>query len=163
MVCKPRNPRMRKYMDRKPHKIDVGTESVVMGQATGVVGDRSVVVGPTDDRGNTIINQPMAVGYGAQAGTNSIAIGAYATAGVVDGAHLAAELSRLHEAMKQDSDAAMHQESIAAVGAAAEAAKKNDGASAARHLKVAGKSALDFATGIGASLAAAVIAKAIGM
>jgi hypothetical protein len=38
------------------------------GGQVGKVGDRSVVVGPTDDRGNTILNKgPLAVGHGAYA------------------------------------------------------------------------------------------------
>ena len=38
-------------------------------------------VGPTDDRGNTIINRPMSVGVGADAGPGGIAIGAFAGGG----------------------------------------------------------------------------------
>jgi hypothetical protein len=61
----------------------IGNESVVMGKVSESmnVGDRSVVIGATDSRGNTIINTPMAVGYGAKAGPGCIAIGAYASAG----------------------------------------------------------------------------------
>jgi hypothetical protein len=63
----------------------IGKDSVVMGNVPPniQVGDGSVVIGPTDSRGNTIINQPMAVGRGAHAGPGSIAIGAFASAGVV--------------------------------------------------------------------------------
>ena len=62
----------------------VGKDSVVIGNipSDSHVGDGSVVIGATDSRGNTIINQPMAVGRGAQAGPGSIAIGAFAGAGV---------------------------------------------------------------------------------
>ena len=62
----------------------IGEDSVVMGNVPSStnVGDRSVVVGTTDANGNTIHNQPMAVGYGAKAGPGSIAIGAHANAGV---------------------------------------------------------------------------------
>jgi len=59
----------------------VGQESVAIGRVAGPVGDRSVVIGATDSNGNTIITQPMAVGYNAQAGPGSIAIGANARAG----------------------------------------------------------------------------------
>jgi len=62
-------------------KIKTGKDSVVMGDVSGEVGEGSVVIGPTDNRGNTIINQPMAVGRGASAGPGSIAIGAGASAG----------------------------------------------------------------------------------
>jgi len=61
--------------------LNVGKGSVVMGNVSGNVGDNSVVVGPTDIYGNTILNRPMAVGAGAKAGRDSIAIGAYANAG----------------------------------------------------------------------------------
>jgi hypothetical protein len=60
----------------------VGKDSVAIGRVTAPVGDRSVVVGATDSNGNTIITNPMAVGYNAQAGPGSIAIGANARAGV---------------------------------------------------------------------------------
>lgn len=62
------------------NQIKTGKDSVVIGDVTGTVGDGSVVIGPTDERGNTIITQPMAVGRGAKAGPGSIAIGAGASA-----------------------------------------------------------------------------------
>ncbi len=61
--------------------IKTGKDSVVIGNVSGEVGEGSVVIGATDERGNTIINQPMAVGRGASAGPDSIAIGAGASAG----------------------------------------------------------------------------------
>jgi hypothetical protein len=62
----------------------VGKDSVVIGNvpSNSQVGDCSVVIGPTNSRGDIIINKPMAVGHGAQAGPGSIAIGAFAGAGV---------------------------------------------------------------------------------
>ena len=68
-------------MAQDDSKINVGTDSVVIGNVTGNVGNGSVVIGATDDRGNCIINQQMAVGRGAHAGPGSIAIGAGAGAG----------------------------------------------------------------------------------
>jgi hypothetical protein len=64
--------------------VKVGKDSVVMGNVgdRANVGDRSVVIGATDSRGNTVLNKPMAVGHGAKAGVGSIAIGAGANAGV---------------------------------------------------------------------------------
>jgi hypothetical protein len=60
----------------------IGKDAVVMGNVSPdtEVGDGSVVIGPIDAQGNTII-QPMAVGRNAQAGPQSIAIGASAGAG----------------------------------------------------------------------------------
>ena len=61
-------------------RITVGNESVVIGNVTGNVGDKSVVIGSTDDKGNTVLNTPMAVGSGAHTDGGSIAIGANAGA-----------------------------------------------------------------------------------
>jgi hypothetical protein len=148
-------------MDQKPQKLEVGDESVVLGRVTGTFGNRTTVVGPTDDKGNTII-QPMAAGYRAQADPTTTAIGAYAGAGVMNLAPYVAELSRLHEAMLQAPDAAEHHEAVVEVGHAADAAKKDDGPAVMRHLAAAGRWASDFATKVSASLAANLLAKAIG-
>ena len=71
----------------------VGKDSVVIGNVPQhvQVGDGSVVIGATDAHGNTIINTPMAVGRGAHAGSGSIAIGAFASAGLTQ-QHSIAEL-----------------------------------------------------------------------
>jgi len=63
-----------------------GKHSVVIGNvpSDSNIGEGSVMIGATDSRGNTIFNHPMAIGYGAKAGPNSIAIGAFASAGVPD-------------------------------------------------------------------------------
>jgi len=68
-------------MGANDNNLNVGDDSVVMGNVSGNVGNRSVVVGPTDNKGNTILNQPGAFGYNAHAGPGSIAIGAHAGGG----------------------------------------------------------------------------------
>jgi hypothetical protein len=50
------------------------------------IGNRNVIIGATDDRGNTILNKPMTVGYGARGGPGSIVIGAFAGAGAAPAA-----------------------------------------------------------------------------
>jgi hypothetical protein len=62
----------------------IGKDAVVIGNVPSniQVGDGSVVIGSTDSRGNTIINQPMSVGRGAYSGPGAISIGAFAGAGV---------------------------------------------------------------------------------
>jgi hypothetical protein len=116
-----------------------------------------------DDRGNVILNRPMAVGRGAQAGPNSIAIGAGANAGGgITFARLASELAALHDAMQKDSIWSGRQETIA-IEQAAVAARNHDEAGVIRYLKTAGQQALNFATGVGSSLVAALIARALGM
>ncbi len=65
-------------------RLSVGADSIVVGgiPSDTKVGDRSVVIGSTDSRGNTILNQgSVAIGQGATAGPDSIAIGANANAG----------------------------------------------------------------------------------
>ncbi len=61
----------------------LGKDNVIMGNVPSdlEMGDGNVVIGATDSHGNTIINTPMAVGRDAQAGPDSIAIGAGAKAG----------------------------------------------------------------------------------
>ena len=94
-------------MDIKPLKLKVGRDSVVMGNVTGEVGDSSVVIGPTDEHGNTIIDKPMAVGRGASAGPDSIAIGATAYAGADPQLpHLVNQLSDAVEATGDNETAA---------------------------------------------------------
>jgi hypothetical protein len=64
--------------------ISLGKDSVAMGNIPegSRIGNRSVMVGPTDAHGNTILNQGgLAVGYGAKADSTSTAIGAHANAG----------------------------------------------------------------------------------
>ena len=68
-------------MGNDKKNLNVGVDSVVIGNVSGSVGDGSVVITATDARGNVILNQPMAVGRNAYAGPNSIAIGANASAG----------------------------------------------------------------------------------
>lgn len=63
------------------HVPRVGSQSVVIGDFRGSVGDGSVVIYPMDEGGNIILNRSMAIGYGARAGEGSIAIGAHAGAG----------------------------------------------------------------------------------
>jgi Pyruvate/2-oxoacid:ferredoxin oxidoreductase gamma subunit len=88
----------------------IGKDSVVIGNVPAhlEVGDGSVIIGATDANGNTIINQPMAVGRGARAGLSSIAIGAFAGAGVSSSAdELAADLQRLGALIAQQNNEAL--------------------------------------------------------
>lgn len=89
-------------MNSKQRKLNVGDDSVVIGQVTGTVGDGSVVIGPSDDHGNVILNQAMAVGRGAFAGPDSIAVGAGAGAG--SQAQLPYLVHQLAEAVKTTGD-----------------------------------------------------------
>ena len=91
----------------------IGRDSVVIGNVPphSEVGDGSVVIGATDAHGNTIINQPMAVGRGAKAGPGSIAIGAFAGAGTTTSSvGLAADLQELANLIAQQNNDAIAKE-----------------------------------------------------
>lgn len=69
-------------------RVNAGKGSTYLGPLDRDVniGENSTVVGPTDDRGNTILNRGgIAIGAGAKADPTSIAIGAGALGGAVDG------------------------------------------------------------------------------
>lgn len=58
-----------------------GSDNTQVNDNRPITGNRNTIVGATDGNGNTIINQPgTAIGNGAQAGPNGIAIGAHAGA-----------------------------------------------------------------------------------
>jgi len=151
-------------MNDKPQKLNVGKDSVVMGRVTGNVGDGSVVIGPLDDRGNVILSGTMAIGRKARAGHNCISIGAnaLANAGSITFAQLGSELLRLHDAMQKDPSWSGRQEAVAIEQAAA-AARLRDEAAVIRYLRIAGRQTAEFAVGVGASLAATLIVRAMGM
>ena len=83
---------------RKNKKI--GKDAVVIGNVNADVGDGSVVIGPTDQYGNVILNQPMAIGRNAKAGSGSIAIGTNAGAGF----DINAAFNNLYSIIKESGD-----------------------------------------------------------
>jgi hypothetical protein len=60
--------------------LNVGPDAVVMGRVApnATIGAGSVVIGPTDDHGNTIVNKPMVAGRCAHGGSGDIVLGAHA-------------------------------------------------------------------------------------
>lgn len=83
------------------NKLNVGKDSVVIGNVSGNVGDGSVIIGATDANGNTIINNDtLAIGRGAFAGPGSIAIGAGANAG----SEIAIALNQLNTIIQNTND-----------------------------------------------------------
>jgi len=52
------------------------------------LGDGNTIVNAADANGNVIINTPMAVGYGAKAGKDSISIGAFSGGGIDSSAEI---------------------------------------------------------------------------
>jgi hypothetical protein len=75
---------------------------------------------------------------------------------------LAQELGTLRRAMRKEADEPSHDKAVAEVGAAEEAAQKADGPSVVKHLKNAGKWALDVATKIGVNVATEALKKSLG-
>lgn len=81
----------------------------------------------------------------------------------IDLPRLAIELETLRQQLRQQATTREHDAVVAEIGAAAEEAERGDGPGALRRLKAAGKWALDTATSIGATVAAAAIRAAIGI
>lgn len=66
-----------------PVSTQVGDFNTVVGNVAvpNKMGTGNTIVGATDSRGNTTINTPTVIGYGAKAGPGGIAIGAFAGGG----------------------------------------------------------------------------------
>jgi len=81
----------------------------------------------------------------------------------LDISQLADELKALRGHLRQSADTLQQDEAVAEVSKAQAAAVEGDGPGVMRHLKQAGKWALDGATAIGTAVAAAAIKAAIGI
>ncbi len=81
----------------------------------------------------------------------------------IDLPQLAAELETLRQTLRKQATTREHDAAVAEIGAAAEEAERGDGPGALRRLKAAGQWALNAATSIGTTVAAAAIRAAIGM
>jgi hypothetical protein len=70
----------RKPMDNKQGEPEVGDYNTLIGKVSMPkrMGHGNTIVGATDDRGNTILNKSMSVGYKAGSAPDSIIIGAFA-------------------------------------------------------------------------------------
>lgn len=102
----------------------IGKDSVVIGNVDArEIGERCVVIGATDANGNTIINTPMAVGYGAKAGPGSIAIGNFAGAGPVE-LHFPPAIQADMGALVETAQQHQHAEVLAALQCIAEELRK---------------------------------------
>ena len=64
--------------------MEAGKFNTVVGNLppNSKLGDGNTIVNAADKNGNVILNTPMAVGYGARAGKDSISIGAFAGGGI---------------------------------------------------------------------------------
>lgn len=81
----------------------------------------------------------------------------------IDLQHLAVELETLRQALRAQATTREHDTVVAEIGAAASAAERGDGPGALHRLKGAGNWALNAATSIGTTVAAAAIRAALGM
>jgi len=101
------------------------------------------------------------VGPNAKADNNTFNQAWQQAAASIDMQALASELASLRSSMRKEATDVEHDQAIACIGAAENAAKKQDGASAIGHLKAAGKWAFDVATKIGTTVAAKAIESAM--
>lgn len=121
------------------------SQEISMGDQYNVTGQVGAI-GPNAKAENNTFNQVM-----QQAVSN------------LDLPALTAELATLRNSMRNQATEVEHDQAVASIGAAENAAKRQDGAGALEHLKSAGKWALDVATKIGATVAAKAIQTAIGL
>jgi hypothetical protein len=84
-------------------------------------------------------------------------------AGTIDLQSLARELGTLRAVLRRRASEPEHDLSLGAVAGAETAAKQNDGPKVLAYLRAAGKWALDGATEVGTTIAAAAIQKSLGM
>jgi hypothetical protein len=108
-----------------------------------------------------VSGQAGAVGPHSRAEGNTFVQRWAQSAADIDLPALAAELAILRAELRRESQEIEHDQAVANVGSAEAAAKQNDGPSALKHLKDAGKWALDVATKIGTTVAAKAIENAL--
>lgn len=110
-----------------------------------------------------VTGQVGAVGPNAKAENNTFNQIMQQAASNLDLPSLTAELAALRKSMRTQATEVEHDLAVASIGAAENAAKRQDGVGALEHLKSAGKWALEVATKIGAPVAAKAIQTAIGL
>jgi hypothetical protein len=127
------------------HKV----EKYLGSRATIIMGDQYIV------------GQAGAVGPGAHAQNMTFTQIGSQIERSIDLSQLADELSKLHQAMKEEATEADHDIAVGDVAKAEQAAKAKEAPKVAEYLKSAGKWALDVATKIGTPLAIEALKQAI--
>lgn len=110
-----------------------------------------------------VTGQVGAIGPNAKAENNTFNQAFQQAASNIDLPALATELASLRNSLRQQATEIEHDQAVACIGAAENAAKKQDGAEALGHLKSAGKWAFDVATKIGTNVAAKAIQTAMDL
>ena len=111
----------------------------------------------------SVTGQVGAFGPNAKAENNTFNQVMQQAASNLDLPALTVELAALRNSMRNQATEVEHDQAVASIGAAENAAKRQDGVGALEHLKSAGKWALEVATKIGAPVAAKAIQTAIGL
>jgi hypothetical protein len=110
-----------------------------------------------------VSGQVGAVGPNANAEGNTFIQQWAQSTSSLDFQNLAAELALLRAELRTEAQEIEHDQALASVASAELAAKQNDGPTTLKHLKSAGKWALDTATKIGTTVAAKAIQNALGI
>ncbi|OIN50322.1 hypothetical protein [Pseudomonas costantinii] len=110
-----------------------------------------------------VTGQAGAVGPNASAQGNTFTQVLQPALSSLDLPALAVELATLRRFMREHATDVEHDQAVASIGAAENAAKVQDGAKVLEHLKSAGKWAFDVATKVGADVAAKTIQIALGL
>ncbi len=111
------------------------------------------------DVGNVVI------GSHSRVNVNGISVqpGRESDASEIDLSQLARELEMLRQELRRHATTRKHDATVAEIGAAADEAERGDGPAVLHRLRAAGQWALDTATSIGTTVAAAAIRKSMGM
>jgi hypothetical protein len=112
---------------------------------------------------SNVSGQIGAIGANAKAEGNTFAQTWTQAAAGIELPALASELALLRAELRKLATDVEHDQAVASIGSAEVSARKNDGESTFRYLKVAGKWALDTATKIGTQVAVKAIEGAINL
>ncbi len=110
-----------------------------------------------------LIQQAGAVGPGAKVHDATIEQIGVVSPKETDLQTLAQELDNLYQSAKRQEGVQKKERELEALGSAVKAANSGDSVGVVEHLRVAGRWALNLAKGVGSSVAAAAISKAIGL
>jgi hypothetical protein len=135
-----------------------------LGNTAGVVVNQFITGGYRMSSDQYYVSgQVGAVGPNANAEGNTFIQQWTQTASSIDLQALATELALLRTELRKYAHDIEHDQALASVASAEAAAKQSDGPTTLKHLKSAGKWALDTATKIGTTVAAKAIQSALGI
>ena len=148
---------------RITHAKSLSTKTGISISATQIEGGVNLILGGNMEGDNYHVNQAGAVGPNAQASDMTFQQIWHQEQMKIDLVTLQTDLALLRQAMRREAISLDHDLAIGEIAGAEEAAKRQDGPAVIKHLKQAGKWALDVATKIGVSVASEALKTAINI